>query len=194
MVNNNQQYFKEVIAKYRTLMQRSPHIVGTIAKGLFLESFTKQGQLMGGGVVKPWHSRGYAAPGKNRALLVNTGILRRSVQYRKAGVNSVLIYSNTPYSVMQNDGGKIKVTAAMRKFFFAMYYKHANRLVYNVADRSLKQTKANNSRNAQAEFWLHLAMAKNITIPPRPFIYDTPELPHRLDTFFANTIKHMIYQ
>jgi hypothetical protein len=174
MQNNNEQYFREVIQKYRKLLAKSKDAIGLIAVELFNESFQKQGQIMGNGVVKDWPKRGFAPPSQtSRFLLLKRGTLRRSIKHRKKA-NGVEIQSNTPYSVLQNDGGEIIVTPKMRRFFWAMYFKHANKLTYNIADKSMVDNKRNQKQNAEAEFWIKMAMAKTITVKARPFVYDTP--------------------
>lgn len=169
MVNNNEQHFREVITKYRELMNRSKDAVGTIAVELFAESFSLHGQIMSNGSVKAWKGRGFSPKNRNgAALLVKTGKLQRDLRYRKS-VKAVNIISDLPYSVIQNDGGTIPVSAKMRSFFWYMF----------------KKTKD--------EFWMRMALSKQITIPARPFIYDTPELPARLDKYFVKAINQLIH-
>lgn len=68
---------------------------------------------------KPWPKRRT----DNRGSLMNaTGTLRRSIKYQVMG-RSVRFVSNMPYAKIHNEGGKIKVTAKMKKFFFAKYYE-----------------------------------------------------------------------
>jgi hypothetical protein len=189
MVNDNAAYFREVINRYKGLLNKSKDVVGLIAIELFQSSFDYSGQVMGNGAIIKWPGRGFHPPSSNgRSLLVKKGKLRRNMDYRKSSTG-VILKSDLPYSEIQNDGGTIKVTAKMRRFFFAMYYKQNSRVVYTIADKGVKNTKANVKRNTEAEFWLKMAMAKQITIPPRPFFYDTPELPRRIDKYFIEQIN-----
>ena len=171
MENQNAHKFDTIIAKYKSLMQAAPDQVGTIALQLFKEdTFTAQGQIMGASSVKKWPVRGNGP--KNRvgaALLIKSGKLRRDLNYRKAG-KKVIVKSELPYSKLQNDGGVIPVTSKMRKFFWAMFKQSGD------------------------TFWRGMALTKkpHFNIKPRPFLYDTPELPRRLDNYFKPLIKSII--
>lgn len=170
MENNNAPKFAEMRAKFESLMQQAPKQVGVIALGLFKESFTKQGQIMQGGNVKKWPSRG-AAPKirSGSSLLINRGALRRDLNMRTSA-RKVAITSNMPYSKIQNDGGTIPITSQMRKFFWAMY------------------------KESKDDFWKGMALTSKtqLTIKPRPFLYDTPELAQRLDKHFIPIIKQIL--
>lgn len=191
MVNNNEIIVKDFIAKYQALLLSSRNAIGIIAVELFNESFSKQGKIMGNGRVSPWANRVHNSPGQRRSLLIQSGRLRRSINYRVTGKTTIQITSNTPYSVLQNEGGTIQVTAGMRRFFWAMYYKYAGKVVYSVKTREPRQTKANLGHNKEAEYWFSLALAKQITIKPRPFIYDTPELWRRIDVRLVKAIDNI---
>jgi phage gpG-like protein len=173
MPNQNAHKFERIISKYKQLMRVAPDQVGIIALKLFKEdTFSRQGQIMGNGTVKKWPSRGASPQNRNNAtLLIKSGQLRRDLNYRKSG-KRVILKSDLPYSKLQNDGGAVPVTSKMRKFFWAMYKKTGD------------------------EFWKGMALTKktSITIRPRPFLYDTPELPKRLDNHFIPLIKQIIQQ
>ena len=55
-------------------------------------------------------------------ILVDTGDLRRSVSSRTTE-NSIIFYTDLPYAAIHNDGGEIKVTPKMKRFFWAKYYE-----------------------------------------------------------------------
>ncbi|MCF0219099.1 MAG: phage virion morphogenesis protein [Muribaculaceae bacterium] len=82
------------------------------------------------------------------SLLMVSGAMRRSTQGEVSG-NGVRFTSSMPYTAIHNEGGKIKVTAKMRKFFWHKY----------------KQTKEKG--------WKYMALMKIgsvINIPQRRFI------------------------
>lgn len=84
------------------------------------------------------------------SLLVVTGSLRRSIQCAETP-DGVRFTSNQPYATLHNEGGKITVTAKMKRFF---WYKY-------------KQTKD--------EAWKRMALMKvgNVIImPQRQFVGD----------------------
>jgi phage gpG-like protein len=195
-MNQNEAHFKQVINRYRELLTKSRNKVGAIAIELYDESFDKQGQIMGGGTIKPWAKRGFSPPSKTgRKTLINRGRLRRGSYYRKAGKSRVELINNTTYAAIHNDGGTIQVTAKMRRFFWAMVYKYWQKgVTYDIATRSLSNRKKDQKFGPEAEFWFKMAMAKKIEIPKRPIFYDTPELPNRLDAYFLKAIENIFKQ
>lgn len=98
-----------------------------------------------------WKPRAHNYP--RGSLLMVTGAMRRSTQGEVSG-DGVRFKSSLPYASLHNEGGKITVTAKMKKFF---WYKY-------------KQTKEDG--------WKFLALMKVgsvITIPQRQFIGDGPD-------------------
>lgn len=98
-----------------------------------------------------WKPRAYDTP--RGSLLMVSSAMRRSAQGEVSG-NGVRFTSALPYTTLHNEGGKITVTAKMKRFF---WYKY-------------KQTKD--------EAWKRMALMKTgkvITIPQRQFIGDGPD-------------------
>ncbi|WP_290069519.1 phage virion morphogenesis protein, partial [Muribaculum intestinale] len=54
-------------------------------------------------------------------MLVDTGALRRSVR-GEIRESSIVFFSDLPYASIHNEGGEIKVTARMKRFFWYKYY------------------------------------------------------------------------
>lgn len=87
------------------------------------------------------------------SLLIVSSAMRRSAQGQVSG-NGVRFSSSLPYTALHNEGGKITVTAKMKRFFWAKY----------------KETKD--------ESWRRMALmkvGKVITMPERRFIGDGPD-------------------
>lgn len=124
---------------------------------------------------RPWPERSY--PGGRGSLLQVTGRGRRSIRgvIRQNGVEFV---SDSPYMGLHNQGGKIKITPRMRKFFWAMYYQNAGSITYSIKKRQANKTKRNRALSAKAEFWRNMALSKKktITIPQRKVIGDHPRV------------------
>jgi phage gpG-like protein len=180
-MNNNAADIKEMITKYRSLLRKSPNAVGLIATNLFKESFTRKGQIMANGTVIPWQQRGFSPANRQSSpLLIKSGQLRREIHYNKSatGVN---IISSMPYSELMNEGGEIQVTAKMRKFFYAMFRQSGGEIVKG-------------KPKGGDQFWFRMIFAKKITVPKRPFFYDTPELPKRMDDYFIKQLTTIFKQ
>lgn len=132
---------------------------------------------------------------KGQHILVKSGNLRRSIS-AKSDENSITFQSAEPYAAIHNEGGEIKVTARMKRFFWAMYYK-ANGGLGRRKDGTLRKDKNNARLSTEAEFWKHMALMRvgsKVTIPRRRFIGTHPDLEkevvsiieNRLSEFYSN--------
>lgn len=93
---------------------------------------------------KPWPKRRFG----DSPLLIETGDLRKSLRARVSG-DTVIWSSHLKYSAIQNEGGRIKVTAKRKRFFWAKY------------------------KEEKHEYWKAMALKKEgsyITIPARRFV------------------------
>ena len=110
-------------------------------------------------------------------ILVDSGGLRLSIS-AKSDEDSITFQTSLPYAAIHNEGGEIKVTARMKRFFWAMYYK-ANGGLGRRKDGTLRKDKRNARLSTEAEFWKHMALMKvgaTVKIPRRRFIGKHPEL------------------
>lgn len=141
----------------------------------------------------PWPKERF--PNKRGSMMMRTGALRRSIRAQVTG-QAIRFSSSLPYAVIHNDGGEITVTQAMKRYFWAMYYKSSG-----AATKAKGQSKGRFS--AEAEAWKAMALKKpgsKIKIEQRQFIG-----PHRqvdqcvervleksmkeFETFIHNTLK-----
>lgn len=131
-----------------------------------------------------WQRRGNPIrPGRH--TLVDTGALRRSIrsEIRK---NSVVFVSDLPYSEIHNEGGEIKVTERMKRFFRARFYEAQGGFGRNsgvtkrtLPDGAFYHWTEKMSLNTVAEFWRFMALKKVgslIRIPKRQFLGNAPEV------------------
>jgi len=190
--NNNAEQFRLAYHKYLKLRSSAPQIVGRIAVNFFRRSFKNQGMMKNGSVEK-WKDRspGHPKNKENKKLLLDRGHLRDGIMIKSASPGKVVIGVDalvSPYASLMNDGGTIPVTLQMRKFFWAMYYQASGGMTYKVKATKVKGSKdkvhklASGKKNkvlsADALFWRNMALTKqtSITIPARPFIYDSTDL------------------
>lgn len=193
---NEREKIRQALNRYKQLRAKAPRIAGVIAVSLFKESFSKQGVIGTGGIASPWAARGFSPKNREgRALLKKTGRLSRSIKFRAAGMR-VNISSDTPYSVLQNDGGIIKITPKMRRFFWAKYFASGGVKRTDKKGNPITGGKVEDRFKGGDKFWLRMALKKGNTIKvkARPFIYDTPELPRRLDAAFIKEIQKIFTQ
>lgn len=126
----------------------------------------------------------------NRAILIGSGALRRSIKSRSDD-SSVEFYSDLPYAAIHNNGGEIRVTAAMKRFFWAKYYEVTGGFT-KLKNGRLSGSKRQRRLSEEAEFYRALALKKVgsvIKIPRRRFLGVSPELERSVDEIVSYTLK-----
>jgi phage gpG-like protein len=124
---------------------------------------------------RPWKQRRNAdAKG---SLLMVSGHLRRSLRSAVKGQN-IVFSSSLPYASIHNEGGTLRVTAKMKKYFWYKYSQTSGSIkTLKSGKRSTSQRNLRLSR--EAEIWKAMALMKvgsKITIPERRFIGNAPEV------------------
>lgn len=111
------------------------------------------------------------------SILIDSGALRRSIQSRMTET-SITFYTTLPYAEIHNDGGEIKVTRKMKRFFWAKYMETTGAFGRK-KNGELRRDKRNMRLSTEAEFWKCLALmkeGKTIKIPRRRFLGVSPEV------------------
>ena len=111
------------------------------------------------------------------SILIASGRLRQSIGSRSTD-SSITFYSTLPYASIHNDGGEIKATAKMKRYFWYKYCKTTDSFGRK-KDGSLRRDKRTLQLSTEAEFWKHLALmkeGKSIKIPRRRFLGASPEV------------------
>jgi len=117
----------------------------------------------------PWKQT--RMPNRRGSLLMRTGALRRSIRGVVKG-NGIQFFSSLPYAAIHNEGGTITVTAKMKRFFWAMYYKTSG-TVTKTAKGQARNTARNRAFVAEAGYWKAMALKKigsKIKIEQRQFL------------------------
>lgn len=124
-----------------------------------------------------WARRKSPIRNEGRAILTDTGRLRRSIQSRTTD-NSIIFYTDLPHAAIHNDGGEIKVTKRMKGYFWHKYYE-ATGSFGRKKDGTLRKTKKNARLTTEADFYKWMALKKEgstIKIPRRQFLGTSPEV------------------
>lgn len=119
-------------------------------------------------------------------ILVDSGGLRRSVR-SEIRESSIVFLSDHPAAAIHNEGGEIKVTAKMKRFFRAKFYesqggfgrKKGDPNRPTLPDRAFYAWTSKMSLNTISEFWRIMALMKvgsTIKIPQRKFLGTSPEV------------------
>ena len=145
----------------------------------FDRNFERQGFF-----TEAWKRRKSPVRGEGH-ILVDSGDLRRSIKSR-SDASSITFYSTSPYAAIHNEGGEIKVTAKMKRFFRAKFYesmgmtkKQGDGKHRTLTDGGFYAWTSKMHLNANAEFWRAMALmkvGKMIKIPKRTFLGMAPEV------------------
>lgn len=150
----------------------------------FDKNFERQGFFS-----EKWARRKSPVRGEGH-ILVDTGALRRSIKSRSDGT-SITFMSDLPYAAIHNEGGKIKVTAKMKRFFWHKYYECTGSFGYR-KNGSLRQNKKNQRLSTNAEFWKAMALmkvGKEIMIPKRTFLGMAPEIEREVTKIIEDNLE-----
>lgn len=133
---------------------------------------------------KPWPASKF--PNHKGSMMNRTGTLRRGM--RSEIRNDAIHYINTEaYAGIQNEGGKITVTAKMKRYFWARYYETTG-AVTKTKSGGTSASRQNVRLSQEAIWWKNMALMKvgsKITIPPRRFIGAHP----KVDAFVKDVIE-----
>ena len=107
--------FKQVVQRYAKLKRNLPKLVGNEAIAFAKDNFRKGGFQDTPGTVTKWKKRRRGAErDKGRAVLVDTGTLKRSIRMTRMTANAVHIGSDIKYAKAHNEGARIRGTARVR--------------------------------------------------------------------------------
>lgn len=152
--------FNKHLKNYQVFVRNIPILIANETENHF-----KRGFVQGGGQTNAsktgWKDRQFTKGRGKRNILIGRGILQRDVMKRRIYFRRIVVGTSSltnKYANIHNEGGKIRITPRMRKFFWAKY---------NNADSK-----------SEKEYWKNLALHKGsfITIPKREFIGDSMEL------------------
>jgi phage gpG-like protein len=170
-MNNESRKILALKLRYKSRAAMATRNIAHIALNFFKAGYKKEGQVLGTGL-KPWKRRKFEAPGKSRQLLRQKGTLFRGLR-KYSNKKRAVIYNNVPYATLLSEGGTVTITPAMRKFFWAMYYKYK-------------------SNPAQAKIWRSLALKQTpLKYPERPIVYHSKALNRKIERYIDKHIKRL---
>ena len=150
----------------------------------FDKNFERQGFF-----AQAWQRRKSPIRGDGH-ILVDSGDLRRSIMSR-SDATSITFYSTSPYAAIHNEGGEIKVTAKMKRFFWAKYYETVGTFGRRKSGEP-RRNKRNRQLSANAEFWRAMALmkvGKIIKIPKRTFLGMAPEVEKEVTSIIEQNLE-----
>ena len=157
----------------------------------FDKNFERQGFF-----TKAWARRKSPIRGDGH-ILVASGDLRKSVQSR-SDATSITFFSSSPYASIHNEGGEIKVTEKMKRYFRAKFYesmgmaKKQGGKRRTLTDGGFYAWTSNMNLNPNAEFWRAMALmkvGKTIKIPKRQFLGMAPEVEREVTKIIEDELE-----
>jgi phage gpG-like protein len=172
------------MTEFDTILRR---ILSDIRVGIgaeFDENFERQAFFS-----HAWQRRRSPVRGEGHILL-DTGELRRSIK-AVSDENSITFSSDLPYAEIHNEGGKIAVTARMKRFFWAKFYETQNAFGRKKSGE-LRKDKRNAQLDSISEFYRTMAclpVGYQITIPRRRFLGTDPALEAQVTAIISNNLE-----
>lgn len=126
-------------------------------------------------------------PNRRGSLMMRTGTLRRSIRSSIEGT-TVRWTSSVPYADIQNNGGEVEITAKMKRYFWAMYYKA-------IGAAKGRKGATQKAFSVEAEHWKALALKKvgdKLKIPKRQFIGNHTEIKRMVAEIVDFNIKEAL--
>jgi phage gpG-like protein len=158
-------------SKLQQSMADLPTIIGNEAVNYTLDAFEAQAWES-----VPWEAR-KSKKDDGRALLVKSGMLKRSVRIISQGASSVTIGTDVIYARIHNDGGEISRGARSETFVRPRYERGKKGTMFGGMGAFRKMTRA---EKVSAPVKGQSYKAYSYRMPRRQFIGNTPELRERV--------------
>ena len=179
----------QIQQEFNQFQRTLPQFIGTEAVNFFKFSFRRQGFVDKGGN-KKWQKRKNSG-GKNagRAILTQSGRLRRSIRIVASGFSFVKVGTDVPYAQIHNEGGTIKGTVSVRA-----HERHVHRGDTIQEEYTVKKgkTKKRTIKLQRVEKVRAHTRTMNTTIPQRQFIGESDFLEKRLTAKIEAKLKDII--
>jgi len=155
----------------------------------FKQNFRRQGFLNNS--LEPWRKK--SSNTSNSLILVQSGRLRDSLHAESNRPDRIVFMpGDLPYADIHNNGGKIAVTAKMKRYFWYLYNKSIGKQKgRKKKNGELREDKANARYSQLAEFYKSMALKKvgsYIQIPKRQYIGESASLMKQLDQWLEQEI------
>lgn len=186
---------QQIIRDMKQALKRTPLLVGNLAVRHFKQNMDNESWEG-----NKWPVRNpRAARNEGRKLLRDTGTLYRAITKYVAG-EMVKVFVAAPadkYAETHNEGGilKVKVTAQMRKWAWAMYYKNGGAYARKASKTMGERSTWSADIGKGLRFWRNLATTKkselSINIPRRQFMGDSPALRKEIAVLIETIINEV---
>lgn len=164
---------KKIEQHFRQVLMYAPTMLGNDAVNFFLDSWKRQGWLGDG--LQPWRKRSSKAKrNSGRAILMDTGRLRRSIRIISVSTGTVTVGTDVPYARAHNEGfrGVVNVKAHSRN-----RYKKAKEGTGKFTKKGTERMKTVQRVSSTGMVKAH---TRKVNIPKRQFMGESPYLTKQL--------------
>lgn len=193
----NDQLFKALEQRVKSVMQRLPKIVGNEAVNFSLDAFRKQGWT--GASFQPWPKRKvntkWGTPPRNngRNILTLDGRLRRGTRVVSADWNSIKIGNSVPYASAHNNGLRIGLIQTVRTHRRKVASRNGNGVIAgNLNKKGTAQKIKYGQTSSGVAFVKSHKRRINQRIPQRQFMGSSPYLTRNIHRLIASQINKAI--
>jgi len=173
-------HFQQLARAFKRQKRNLPKLLGNSAKNHFVASFRVGGFT--DNTLKPWKPRKHpnaadTRTGKTRALLVDSGNLRKSIRVKSSSFRRIRVGSyGIPYAQIHNRGGvtRPRVTPRMRGFMRHQFRKTGNPMFAAIANTKKERL--------------------TVEIPKRQFIGRSAKLRKKLSKIIGREIRNVLTQ
>ena len=189
---NNEDVVKRVEVKVKATLKALPRMVGNEAVNFFRNSFKLQGWL--GNSFQAWPKRktksnwGKTPRNKGRAILIDTGKLRRGIRLVNADWNSVRIANDFTYAKAHNEGVRLGIIQTVRSYKRNQYTKQkVGKGIYSIKTRKerMKSIKVVSGTITVRQHKRRI----NQRIPRRQFMGNSPYLNRNIHRLIASELN-----
>lgn len=126
------------------------------------------------------------------SMMARSNNLRRGYKAKIEG-EKIAFSNSMPYASIHNEGGEIKVTAKMKKYFWAMFYQSTGSIKKNKGGKATK-SQSNRALSVEAQQWKAMALmpiGKRMKIPSRRVIGQHPKVNRVIENVIDNNLKDL---
>lgn len=126
------------------------------------------------------------------SMMARSNNLRRGYRSRIEGEK--IVFSNSmAYASIHNEGGEVKVTFKMKKYFWAMFYQSTGGMKKTKTGK-VSKSKENTALSIEAQQWKAMALmpvGKTIKIPSRKVIGRHPRILEVIENVVNNNLNDL---
>ncbi len=176
--------------RFRKVREELPQQLAAVAQNFFVDSFQRQGWYDSLTLKrwKPrkgetWRRKRKGRTRGNRAILVKTGRLRRSIKIRSARFQKIVIATDVAYAAAHNYG--YKGTVSVRSHTRRRYDREKEKYTTKTGKQSTRQKKVVKSSYTVRQH------TRKMNLPQRQFMGHSPMLDRKLNKVIERQMEHL---